>query len=217
LENISLLPPEIRTRQEARRRSTLYVLASGLAVLFFLGVYGGLFVATWQAKGETRSLAASRSALEAQMAGLKVYADMQARVNRAEGLVHQAKGAAPDWGGVLEGVGRELPEGVWLTDFTAAYKAQDAAPAPSGTGAPAPAPEAPGAGELTMRGWALNHLQVAEWLDAVRSVPGLADVRGQFSSLESHEGRPAVQFEIKARVEPVEPGTAGAAAAGGGG
>lgn len=214
MDNISLLPPEIRTRQVARRRSTLYMLTGGVVVLFFLGVYGGLFVATWQARGETRSLAASRSALEAQMAGLKVYADMQARTTRAEGLVHQAKGAAPDWRGVLDGVGRELPEGVWLTDFTAAYQAEDGTPAPAPPGAGAPVPEAPATGELTIRGWALNHLQVAEWLEAVRSVPGLADVRGQFSNLESHQGRPAVQFEIKARVEP---GAAGAPAAGGGG
>jgi len=207
LENISLLPPEIRTQQEARRRLTLYMLASGVVVLLFLGVYGGLFIAAWQAKSEARSAAAAQSVLEAEMAGLQVYADMQARMTRAEGLVRQAKGARPDWGALLEGVGLRLPEGVWLTEFTAAYKAQDAAPAPP------PAPEAPGAGELTMRGWALNHLQVAEWLDVIRTVPGLADVRCQFSSLESHEGRPAVQFEIKARVEPTPPG---AAAAGGG-
>lgn len=184
MDNISLLPPEIRTRQEAHRKRRVYLLAGGAVLAVFLMVYGILFTVTMYARGEIKELAAKRTALEQQIAELDVYAAMQDRVVENEKLVQQAVGTVPEWETVLSGVGLCIPEGVWLTDFMVTYKSDDKA------------------GALTLRGGAFNHVLVGEWLDRLREAPGLTNVRCRFSN-EQSEG--AVSFEIEAVVLPGDP------------
>lgn len=198
MENISLLPPEIKAQQQAHRQMMRYLLTSGLVLLVFLIIYSTLVFATMQGRAEVRALQAQQAELKRETAGLQAYADLHAGVIRTENLLGQAMGTVVDWESVFFETGFHLPAGVWLTGVTAAYQAENA----GGTGGNQP--PAPSSGDLTLRGWAHSHSLVAQWLDELRGLPGLTDIRCQFSSQEIFEGRPAVQFEIKVRILPAQ-------------
>ncbi|MDI6907397.1 MAG: PilN domain-containing protein [Thermoanaerobacterales bacterium] len=211
---INLIPPEIAARRRARRRRGLCLLGGAVVLAVFLGVYGALFAAAAHSRAEAARLRAEREGLERQAAAYEQYANLRAEATRAEGLLRQVVGAPPDWARTLAGIGLYIPANVWLTDFAATCKpaegkktAPSAPPAAPAAGAegqgatPASSPPPPG-GELTVRGWTFDHPSVARWLEEIRSVPGLTDVRCQFSSEDDLYGQPMVQFEIKATLLP---------------
>lgn len=185
MTNISLLPPELKMRRQARRRQALYIIVGVVVLAVFFIVYLSLAFATMGVKAELQALQQQRAALEQQAATLQEYAQMQLRVEAAETLVRQAMGDLPDWAGLLADVGLGLPAGVWLTDFHAAFRN--------------------GEGELTLRGWAGSHPDVAAWLEEMRSLGKLQDVHCQFVTAEITDERQAFQYEIKARVLPGSP------------
>ncbi|MEW6276900.1 MAG: PilN domain-containing protein [Bacillota bacterium] len=206
MKNISLLPPEIEARWRAQQKRRRYLLGGGLALLVFLAVYAALIALTFQAQLQVRALQAQRAAVQKEIAAYQEYAAMQARITSADNLLQQAVGTPPDWVQLMTGVSRFIPPDVWLTDFTAAVGAKEA-----GTTKPAPARQAtapqsrPEAGEVTLRGWAFDHQAVARWLEEIRRVPGLTDVRCQFATEDTLQQKAMVKFEIKAAVLPGPP------------
>ncbi|MEW6424250.1 MAG: hypothetical protein AB1523_05805 [Bacillota bacterium] len=227
---ISLLPPEIEAQWRAQERRRRYLLGSALVLAVFLTVYGMLIALTVQTQAQARALQGQRLALEKRTALFQEYAQMRARLTETAGLLRQALGADPDWGRLLTDLNRHLPPNVWLTDFSAAIgsaaQAGKTAPSPeelprqmqqalttmiSQGGAPGdkgpssgknppPAQAAPAAGEVVLRGWALDQAAVSRWLEEIRSLPGLGDVRCQFAGEENLQGKSLIKFEIKAAV-----------------
>lgn len=224
MKNISLLPPEIRARQEAHRKSRALFLGGTVVSALFLVVYLVLFAVTWQAQVQLRLLLSEREALEHSLPAYQQYISLQQQVEQTDKLLKKAMGTPPDWAAILSGFGLHLPEGVWLTDLTLVYEPGDemaqASPGsplpvelpPAPPAPPAPGPETEesgvnlGAGsELTMRGAAKSHALVAEWLDGVRQVPGLAGVFCQFVGAEGEAEDKIIYFEIKAMLQPGAP------------
>jgi len=218
LKNISLLPPEIRARQEARRKSRVLLLGSTAVLALFLVVYGSLFAIAWQAQAELRGLRTEREALQRELPAYQQYISIQQQVEHTDKLLKDAMGRSPDWASILTGLGLHIPEGVWLTDLALAYKAGEEVPEVSPGGSlpsnlpPALRPEVEeprvklGVGsELTVRGAAKSHALVAEWLNGIRQVPGLSDVFCQFASAEGDSEKTTIRFEIKAVLQPGAP------------
>lgn len=202
LKNISLLPPEIKAQRQIRRRRTLYFLGSSLVLLIFLGINAALTVGAVQVRAEARALQERRAELGKEVSAYKPYADMQASLTKADKIARQAMGTPPDYKVIMAGIGLYIPEGVWLTDFTASYKTDEKGKSQvkAGQTDSTTVPAQPAAGELMVRGWTSSHPKVARWLEDIRSVPGLTDVSCQFSSEEELNGLPMIKFEIKATV-----------------
>lgn len=213
MKNISLLPPEIRARQQARRKSGSYIVAGGAAMMVFLAVYGILMVVNWQAQNELRELRQHRAVLEQMLPAYQQFVNIQKQVETTDRLLKEALETPPDWLSILTGAGLHMPNGVWLTDLTVTYKPgelQQTSPvAPWYSELPPalrpqqeePEPELTAGSELTMRGAAVSHAEVARWLEDVRSIPELGGVFCQFAGTEG-TGQAAVRFEIKATVWP---------------
>lgn len=179
---INLLPPEILAGQEQKRKQQTLLMAGGVVLAVFVVAFGALFSATAITKSEVKKIQAQRAVLEQQAEAYKPYEDMKTRVAQAEALMVQAVGTPPNWAGVLADVGIYIPPTVWLTNFNADYKAD-------------------GKGEVVIRGQTYDHNSVAGWLEEIRSIPGLADVRCQFSSREGSAENQVIRFEIKANIQ----------------
>ncbi|MBF7082140.1 hypothetical protein IT084_04005 [Desulfallas sp. Bu1-1] len=216
--SINLLPPEILARQEQQRRMHLLLVACALVLAIVAGAYSALTINTIKARAEVARLQREREALESKIQSLEQYAGIQDQVTRTGSLVRRAVGTPPDWARVLAGIGLDMPVNIWLTDLSATYKVDESNKAPAGQGGDNPRESSEGqqqllnepaqsspdtsAGELVIRGWAFDHLAVAQWLKDLQRVPGLADIRCQFSSEENLLEQPMIQFEIKAALLP---------------
>lgn len=196
-KKISLLPPEIKVQRLMQWRRSLCLLGSSLAVMVLLCIYIVLTAVTMHVRAETRVLQEQRGALPGEALKYKQYADLQVKLKQTEKLAQQAWGTPPDYKVIMAGIGLYIPDGVWLTDFTASYMTNEKT-APQTAAVPA-------SGKLVVQGWATSHREVASWLVNIRAVPGLTDIVCQYSSEEDLNGQPLVKFEINANVLPGAP------------
>jgi Tfp pilus assembly protein PilN len=205
--NISLLPPETRFEQRSRRQLRLVLLCSGLAILVFLCIYGLLIYLTSPDNLEVSRLQEQKAEIANKAAAYQQYGDLKAEVDSLEKLNADAAGLTPDWYYILAEVGSNIPDGVWLTDYTSIFvqeqvqKSDESSAEGNTEGAAATALQ----GELTIQGKALSHKEVAILLDNLHNVQGLDDIRCQFSTEEMLGERKIYGFEIKASL-PVEKG-----------
>ncbi|MBM7854064.1 type IV pilus assembly protein PilN [Desulfohalotomaculum tongense] len=186
---INLLPPELKARQKKIRRQRLLLAAGGAALVFLLTVYSILLTATFQARAEVVKLRAEREAWEKRVQTYEPYAQLQARAEKADRLISRAEAGHPHWVQLLYDIGLHIPPYVWLTDLNASYKADKNSGRLS-------------QGEIVLKGFTLDHVSVARWLEELGRVPGLKNVRCQFSSQENADRQALVQYEIKAELLP---------------
>lgn len=182
MKKINLLPPEIKTRRQILRRRNHYLFAGAVVVAALAVVYSLLFFATRDARSELLALEADRSQVGSQMQDLKDYQKLQESLETKGKKIQQAMGAVPDWGKIMVGVNLAVPPGVITTDISLTYTKDK--------------------GEMVLRGWANDHSVVTECMAVLGRIQEIEDVRCQFSSKGSYEGRQMIQFEIKAGVLP---------------
>jgi len=181
LKTISLLPPELKkSRAEQRKQSSLLLAVAAPAALALL-VYSALVVTSFFLCADLQALRLEREAVEREAALLTEYAVLHQELVSAEGLLVEAMGTTPPWDGLIREIGRSLPTGVWLSEVTANY--------------------IEAGGELTLRGWAYAHNEVAAMLDQIYTLEQLTDIRCQVSLETLHGGQPVVQFTVKALVK----------------
>lgn len=214
MRNISLLPPEIKAQRHVRVRRASYIKRGGIVFLALLVIYTGAGLATLHARSRTAAVQVQRAQLEKEIAGFREYVAMEDRIIALEKLVKQAVVGSPDWAYLLADVNRNLPPGVWLTDLSgssgirskkgAAGKGgqEAAAPAAASQAGPGQGPKTAGPqGELVIRGWTFDQPSLSLWLEELRGVSGLSEVRLQFANREAVEGRTLIKFEIKAGIQ----------------
>lgn len=214
MREISLLPPEILASRQLRRKQKRFLLAGGVSLLCFFILYGTLVFLTRQELARTNDLRTQRIEVEKEIAAYGEYVKMQAQVAGAGTLLQRAMGAPPDWVKLLTGATRQLPPDAWLSEITAAARPKEAAkikPPASQEAASGQANQKTDtealteAGEITLRGLALDHGAVARWIEEIRQLPGLADVRCQYSVEEGSQEKTLFKFEVKAAVLPGNP------------
>lgn len=192
MNNISLLPPEIRAEQHFRRQLRIYILCSCLVILVFLCIYGGLIYLTNQEKLEVSRLQEQKAEITRKAAAYQKYGDLKAEVDALEKINADAAGVTPNWYYTLAEVGSHIPGRVWLTEYTAAYNPDKKKEAEKDNA------DASQQGELMIRGKAFSHKDVAILLENLHDVQGLDNIRCQYSSEEMLDGKKVCEFEIKA-------------------
>ena len=173
MNQVNLLPPELRQRQ-ATRRLTSIIIAIGLAVL---GVIGVFYVFQTQRLADAESELAAQQArnqeLTDQIEGLQQYADLQAELEAKQDLVSALYVNEVSWSVALLDVSRVIPDASYLTNLTGTITtggstAEGEAPATPVGGTP----ETTLIGSMTFAGVADETETIASWLTRLEQIQG---------------------------------------------
>ena len=213
---INLLPGEIVARREQEQKRRLLLAAGGIILALFLIINGTLLASAMLARNQLNDARNQRVALEQQAQSLKPFEELKARVAQVETLLQKVRGSAPDYSLLMSDIGLHIPATVRLTALTANYK-PPAAPKPAAKEDDAKASSEPapvGSGEVVIRGETFDHNSVAGWLEELRRMPALSDIRCQFSTRDGSQTVQLVRFEIKAKLNAAPEAAPAAAKAG---
>src|SRR5207253_807500 len=115
---VNLLPPEIRERQVARRR-TFLVVGGGVAVLVLIGVF--YFLQAARLAGVNSDLAAQQGVndgLKAKIAQLDQFAQLQGQLKDKQKLLDTVLANQVSWSKVLLDVSRVIPDDATLSSLS---------------------------------------------------------------------------------------------------
>lgn len=167
---VNLLPPEIQA--EARFRRTRMLLS--LVVVGAVAATAGLYVmASNQVSAASDDLANAQATQVTLKAEAAKYADVPkvyAQVAAAQQQLTLAMGQEVRYSFVLNDLSLTMGHvnGVWLDNLTVAQSVDDPASSKSVLGNPS-------IGSITFTGKAVNHNDVAAWLDALAKTPYYED------------------------------------------
>jgi Tfp pilus assembly protein PilN len=176
MKRINLLPPEIGKLRRARQVTSAFVLA-GIVYVALLGLLWLLGNGRLDAAKQELAGATNRAdAVQAQVATLREFANLQTVVARKEQTLATVMADDVHWSRLLVELSMVIPSDAWLTSMSGTAT-PSAATAP---GTPAPAPAAPGSppklGTLTFGGVTLDFPGVATWLSRLSNDKSLESV-----------------------------------------
>jgi Tfp pilus assembly protein PilN len=179
LKNISLLPVELKNYQTSAKRINKYTILIAFLILGFVLVYAVLSLAVVLPQQQLAAIKQERQEVQKKIAELQPYEDMKNTSEAAKKLVVEAMGTNPEWDNLFVNIFNSIPDGIWLNDFSSSYQANT--------------------GEISIRGWAKTHTDVADWLSGLKNMDDLNNVQCQFAEKSGSDGGSGnVQFEIKA-------------------
>jgi Tfp pilus assembly protein PilN len=165
LPRVNLLPPEI---VEAGRLRSVQ-LSMGAAVVAALVVVGGLWVvANQQAQSEQEKLDAAavrQATVSKQVTSLAPVAAVYNQVDQRRQLLETALGGDVQWSQYLTDLSLTIPDNVWLTSMTVSPQT-----ATAGTGGTAGTADQ--IANISFAGTALQHDDVALWLESLAKQKG---------------------------------------------
>lgn len=171
MKRINLLPPEQRTKA-SRERGLLWAILILVALVVVLGaVYIQQKSQVSSKEDELAAIQAEQAQLDAQIAALQPYADLQS--TRVQ-MTQTAKGiydARVYWSTILEQVSLVIPENVRLTSMTCTVPPEML---PGGTASTTGA--APVA-NVTFVGTTYTHEDVAEFMTRLGLIPQLKNIQ----------------------------------------
>lgn len=174
LPRVNLLPPEIEEQRRFRRVQA----GLGAAVAVAVGVVGLLYANASSGVGEAQEqLDAARAKTARVNAETRRYAhvpQVYAQVAASEAMLTQAMGKEVRWSYYLNDLSLSIPGRVWLTQLQITQNV-DAANGTGGQSASGSGenPLAPtGIAQITFRGTARSHDDVAAWLEALAKQRG---------------------------------------------
>ncbi len=168
MSQVNLLPPEIRLRQQVRRRTAL-VAGAGVVVLALIGLfYVSQTMELASVRGELEDQRAANARLRSQIAELQPFADLQATLEDRQRLVETLYANEVSWASVLLDVSRVIPDQSYLTQLSGQITA------PTGTviGAPEEGQATGLIGSVTFSGVAKETRTIAGWLTRLEQVRG---------------------------------------------
>lgn len=217
---INLLPPELKWQLEQKRKQRKALALMG-GVLLFLGlILCSLLIMNYHLQREIEVIQAEKRQLEQKFSLYQPYQEMQAQRQRVQGLITQARGTQPDYYAILEGLGLYIPGDIQVTSLEvgtlnkdkmqampqneAMQKAADLAEKLEKSINPQEQKPQVISGEFTLQGYAVEAAAVASWLEELRKIPDLTDIRCQSIAEEYQSGQALTRFAIKAAlVQPI--------------
>ena len=203
MPRVNLLPPEIF---EARRfKRTQGALA--VCVAATLLVAGGVYVLSQQradnAQDDLTTAQARTTVLQAEQAEYAEVPRVLAQVESAQLARETAMSTDVLWYRYLNDLALSYPAEVWLGNLTATVAGPGAATGAAAVPVAGSNPLAtPGVGTVTFTGTALDHPDVASWLDVLAGTPGFADPYFSSSQKSQIDGTDVVEFTSQVVVTP---------------
>jgi Tfp pilus assembly protein PilN len=197
LPRVNLLPPEI----EEQRRFRRVQVGLGAAVAAAVGAVGLLYLnastSVSEARAELDAARAQTATLNTETARFAHVPRVYAQVAASEAMLSSAMGKEVRWSYYLNDLSRSIPPRVWLTQITVTENVEAAA----NTGAGQPASNAgqnalvpPGIGQITFRGTADRHDDVARWLETLARQRGYANASFSTSTERFIDAHKVVDF-----------------------
>jgi Tfp pilus assembly protein PilN len=173
---INLLPPEIRERQRARRRTAAVALV-GIIVLAALGAFYVLQVMRLADVQEDLEAQQQRNnELRQEIAQLQRFAELQQELQDTRDLLNTLLADRILWSGVLRDVSLVIPSEMWLSGLTGTATGAEAGTTTTTTTTAAPTVPGGGlVGQITFNGFAFEHRDVALWLSRLEDVRGFVN------------------------------------------
>jgi Tfp pilus assembly protein PilN len=174
----------------------IVVLVAGLAVLAFM--YGGAKHSESKSKTELATVDAELSAARAQVGRLAPYTSFIAMANQRIEYVSELVAARFDWSHAFRELGRVLPRDVSLSSLqgqvgvdSGTGTAKSSSSARSASATPSSATPPGSTPKFTIGGCASSQSEVAQTLQRLRLMDGVADVELQSSTEASSAGTTA--------------------------
>lgn len=178
MKNISLLPAELRNYQTSAKKMSKYAVVVAFLILGFVLIYAVLSLTAMLPDQESNSIRQQRQDMQKKIAELQLCEDMLNTSKAAEKLVSEAMGTNPQWDMLFVKIFNSIPEDTWLSDFTSTFSGNT--------------------GELSLKGLAKSHTNVADWLASLKTMEDLSNIQCQFITKTGTDNGENVQFEIKA-------------------
>lgn len=203
MSQVNLLPPELRQKQAVRRR-TMLAAGAGAGVLALIVLF--YFFQTMRlssAQDELTAQEQTNGQLNAQIAELQPYAQLQATLAAKQGLVDVLYVNEVSWASVLLDVSRVIPDESYLTNLTG----QITAPTGTQVGAAPTTELVPDMiGNVSFSGVALETETIASWLTRLEDIQGWvnpwvnnAQETGELTRIYTFEG--AVDLTVEATTD----------------
>lgn len=164
MSQVNLLPPELRERQRVRRTTSLVVLG-GIVVIALVGVF--YFLQTQRLSDVEGDLAAQEdrnAQLQAQIADLEQFADLQAQLAERQQLLATLFVNEVSWSAALLDISRVIPDSSYLTSLTGQITPPTLA-APGTT-------ETTLIGNMSFQGVARETETISTWLTRLEQIQG---------------------------------------------
>lgn len=197
LPSVNLLPPEVQEAAKFRRVQ----FAMGAALLGAVVVVAALDMqahkSTANAQSQLVAAQQQQQVLQAKLASMQHVSATYQQAAAEQAMLTGAMSGEVRWSFVLNDLSMKIPSNVWLT------QASVTAATPGTSGASA-VTAAGGIGAITFQGVAFSDDDVANWLDAMATEKGFANV-GFTSAAEAMLGtRKVVNFTSNATITPAE-------------
>ncbi|WP_426566856.1 PilN domain-containing protein [Angustibacter sp. McL0619] len=170
LARVNLLPPEIEQGRKLKRTQALLGVGLAAVVVVMAGVYLTQVSDRQKAENELASAKAETVRLQAEQTK---YADVPhtiEAIDAAETARSTAMAQDVEWYRTLNNLSLTLPAHVWMTSLNVSV----AAPTTAAAGATV-TPTTTGIGSVSIQGVAMDHPDVATWLDVLGRQPGMSD------------------------------------------
>jgi Tfp pilus assembly protein PilN len=164
---VNLLPPEIRQRQRSRQTALLVIGAGGIVLALIFAMY---VIQIGKENGVNEDIAAQQqrnAQLEAQIADLQRFEDLQTRAQAKQALLDGAFADEVSFSGLLMDVSRVVSTNQYLTNLNVQLTA--AAPGTDTTGGTTPSTFV---GNITADGQTDTIETLATWLTRLGMVKG---------------------------------------------
>ncbi len=183
---VNLLPPEVAVKQGLRAVRRWALLALGVVVLVVALVYVVSSVELAQARGDLNRAQDTTARLTAEQASYSEVPQVLGELNDVKATQELATSTEVLWKPYIDSIRGALPEGGELSSL----QASGASPVLLPPG-PVDVRGAQGVGPLTHMPTTPTFPNVADWSDALSTVPGLRDARVQSVTEDSSSEGPA--------------------------
>ncbi|UMZ73514.1 PilN domain-containing protein [Natranaerofaba carboxydovora] len=199
METISLLPPEIKEKNQRRQQVILLAFVSSLMLILFAIVYTGLIIYTGSVDTQIDEITEERKEVQRQIESLEPYRQINNLIINYDDTIESSVGDMPNWGYLMNDISQNISNELWFFYFYMVDGEYNNDNDDNGGSENKK-------GELNINGYALRHEDVANWLDELEQNKQLTEVELEYiiESTDDRDDREVVEFYITARVIPDE-------------